>query len=182
MAGADDRSTAACEPGAVATQYVGQRVRDRVGGVGLAAGRDAGSAQDVRATPGACGVDDGCCGEFFAVGQADQEWSVVAAGGADPIEADPGHGDHLCAVAGSGRELGSLGQWCEVVVDQVAAGRQRVRVGFGPAGAGEQTAGGGVDVVAPGAEQRARAAIPGSRRPTLEPASRTTKSIPRSAR
>jgi len=50
---------------------------------------------------------------------------------------------------------GSLARGLQVVLDELTAGGQAVVAGCGPAGVVEQPAGGGVDVVAPRAEQNA---------------------------
>lgn len=150
----DDRTTTPGEPVTVATLHVGQRARDRVGDVEFTAGGDAGAAEHVRAAPGTGRVDHRRCQDLRVVGLADQEGCVLAAGGADPVEPDAGHRDHLRVVPDPVTQLRGLGQRREVAVDQVAAGRERVGVGSGPAaGLFQQAAGCGVDVVAPRAEQ-----------------------------
>ena len=103
--------------------------------------------------PGAGRVDHRRGEQLGPVGQADQERRVLAAGGPDPVEAHAGDGHDGRVVADLVAQLRGLGQRREVGVDQVAAGRQRAQVRFGPAAGLQQAPGRGVDVVAPRAEQ-----------------------------
>ncbi len=153
VAGADDCGTAAREAVPVRAEHVRQRVRDRRGGRGLAARRDARAAEHVRRTPGAGAVDDRAAEQLLAAGQADQVRRVVASRRAQPVEAPAGDRDDVGAVPDPAVELRRLGQRREVVVDEVAARRQRVRVGRVPAGRLEQSPGRRVDVVPPRAEE-----------------------------
>ena len=108
---------------------------------------------DVRGGPGAGGVDDRAGQDVLAGGEADQERRRVAAGGADPVEAEPGHRDHAGAVADVRLERGQVGEGLQVVGGELAPVGSASGVGLDPAGVGEQPAGGGVDVVPPRREQ-----------------------------
>ncbi|MDP9816757.1 hypothetical protein J3R04_002727 [Spirilliplanes yamanashiensis] len=132
---------------------VGQGVLDEAGGVRLAVGGQPVGAERAGRAPGAGRVDDGGGEQLGAVGQADDERQVGAAGGAHPVGPGAAHGHHAGSQAQVRRDGGQLRQRLEVLLDQLGAGGQGLVVGGGPAGGVEQPPGGGVDVVAPRAEE-----------------------------
>ncbi len=118
----------------------------------------------IRRTPGARGVDDRAGQDLLAGVQPYEERGGLAAGGADPVEAGPGHGGDPCAVAQVRFELRQVGQRLEVVGDELGAGGEFVVVGAGPAGFGEQAGGGRVDVEPPRGEEPDVPPLPDGRR------------------
>ncbi len=129
VAGADDEGVSAGEPVPVGAEHVRQGVLEEPGGGRLAAGREAGGAEDVRDAPGAGGVDDRPGQDLLAVGEADQERGGVAAGGAQPVQAEPADRLDPGAVAHVRLELRQLGEGLQVVVDEFRAGGQGVGSG-----------------------------------------------------
>ncbi len=151
--GADDEGALAGEPVPVRAEDVGQGVLDERRGRGLAVRGDAGRAEDVRRGPGARRVDHRPGEQVGAVGEPDQERRAVPAGGAQPVQAQPGDGHHAGAVAHVWLERGQVGEGLQVLVGELRAGRQPLGVGLDPAGVGEEATGCGVDGVPPRREQ-----------------------------
>jgi hypothetical protein len=141
-------------------------VLDEGRGGGLSVGGDAGGAEHVRGGPGAGRVDDRTSEEVLTGAEADQERCRVPAGGADPVQAEPGDGDDRGTVTHVRLEGGQVGEGPQVVSGELPAGGQHLGVGLDPAGVGEQAPGGVIDVVPPRREQPHVSPLPhGRRRP-----------------
>ncbi len=152
MTGADDQRVPACVQLALGAEHVGERVVDQLAGGVLTMRGQAAGTQHIGAGVGAGGIDDRLRQEFPSVGEADEERHVLAARRTKPVvpqSADPGHSR---AQPQPGSDGGMLRQRREVLIDQLGAGRQPLRIRRDPAFGFEQAASGGVDVVAPRTE------------------------------
>ena len=157
MAGPDHHRPPSGIAVTVAAEDVGQPVGDPGAGVGLAQGGEPGGAQGVGLGPGPRGVDHRprlqVTELVLVVADPDLEWELVAARAADLVQVLSGDRDHLGVQVDAAGEGGDGGQRLQVVLEQVGAGGQGVRVRAGPAGLLEQAHADRVQGQAPGGEQ-----------------------------